>query len=88
MCFKNRSFAILLLAVAVSCTQYKVVQKLASGQVAVGLAVPGDEDDAPDDIEAVIDSISGNLPEGPVIMNAIRDSETGEMVATDVINAS
>ena len=88
MCFKNRSFAILLLAVAVSCTQYKVVQKFASGQVAVGLAVPGDEDDASDDIEAVIDSISGNLPEGPVIMNAIRDSETGEMVATDVINAS
>lgn len=25
---------------------------------------------------------------GPIIMNAIRDSETGEMVATDVINAS
>lgn len=40
------------------------------------------------DEEFVIDSIRGTLSEGPVIMNAIKDSETGEMVATDVINAS
>ncbi len=38
--------------------------------------------------EVVIDSIRGTLSDEPIIMNAIRDSETGEMVATDVINAS
>lgn len=38
--------------------------------------------------EVDIDSICGTLTEGPVIMNAIRDTETGEMVATDIIRAS
>lgn len=38
--------------------------------------------------EVVIDSIRGTLSDGPIIMNAIKDTETGEMVATDVINAS
>ena len=40
------------------------------------------------DDEVLIDSIRGTLSDEPIIMNAIRDSETGEMVATDVINAS
>lgn len=30
----------------------------------------------------------GKTEDGPVIMNAVRDTETGEMVATDVISAS
>ncbi len=38
--------------------------------------------------EVMIDSIRGTLSEGPIIMNAIKDSETGEMVAVDVISAS
>lgn len=81
-------FAGLLLVLA-SCSQYKVMKQLASGEVAVGLAVPGDDkEDETGDAEAVIDSIAGELPDGPIIMNAIRDSESGEMVATDVINAS
>ena len=55
----------------------------------MGLSVPEDEalDDEMND-EVQIDSIRGSLSEGPIIMNAIRDSETGEMVATDVISAS
>lgn len=40
------------------------------------------------DKDMKIDSIRSDLSDGPIIMNAIRDSETGEMVATDVINAS
>ena len=73
----------------VSCSQYKVMKQLASGEVAVGLVVPGDDEkEEPKETEAVIDSIAGQLPDGPIIMNAIRDSESGEMVATDVINAS
>lgn len=56
----------------------------------MGLSV-SDEEPLPDDEEDQnfqVDSIRGTLSEGPVIMNAIRDSETGEMVATDVISAS
>lgn len=40
------------------------------------------------DKDVKIDSIRSDLSDEPIIMNAIRDSETGEMVATDVINAS
>ena len=41
-----------------------------------------------EDNELQIDSIRGTLSDEPIIMNAIKDTETGEMVATDVINAS
>ena len=55
----------------------------------MGLSVPDDEPvDGEDEDELQIDSIRGSLSDGPIIMNAIRDSETGEMVATDVISAS
>lgn len=53
------------------------------------LSVPEDkplEDE--EDREVQIDSIIGTLSDEPIIMNAIKDTETGEMVATDVINAS
>ena len=55
----------------------------------MGLSV-SDEEPLPDEEDQgfQVDSIRGTLSEGPVIMNAIRDSETGEMVATDVISAS
>ena len=80
---------IILLFAAVSCTPYARIRKIASGEVAVRLSVTDEkplEDDDDDDVR--IDSIRGTLSEGPILMNAIRDSETGEMVATDVITAS
>ena len=80
---------IILFFAAVSCTPYSRIRKIASGEVAVGLSVTDEkplEDDDDDDVR--IDSIRGTLSEGPILMNAIRDSETGEMVATDVITAS
>lgn len=87
MCF--RIYIILLLA-AVACTPYFRIRKIASGELSMGLSVsderPLDDEDESSDIQ--IDSIKGTLADGPVIMNAIRDSETGEMVATDVISAS
>ena len=46
------------------------------------------EETAPEKYEVVIDSIKGTLSDGPLIMKAIKDTETGEMVATDVIQAS
>jgi len=80
---------IILLFAVVSCTPYSRIRKIASGEVAMGLSVTDEkplEDEDDDDVR--IDSIRGTLSEGPVLMNAIRDSETGEMVATDVITAS
>ena len=77
----------MLLAVT-SCVQYKVVQKVASGDLAVNVSVPEDDHAEPDQAEIIIDSVSGNISEGPIIMNAIRDTESGEMIATDIINAS
>lgn len=38
--------------------------------------------------ESLTDSVRGTSSDGPLIMNAIRDAESGEMVATDVISAS
>ena len=56
----------------------------------MGLSVTDEKplEDETEDQEIQIDSIRGTLSDGPIIMNAIRDSETGEMVATDVISAS
>lgn len=78
-----------ILVLAVSCTPYRKIQKIRSGQLEMGLSVPGEEPvEQEEDVQAQIDSIRGSLADDPIIMNAIRDSETGEMVATDVINAS
>ena len=86
MCFR---ILVLVMFLAVSCMPYSRIKKIASGELAMGLSVPDEkplEDE--EDIGLQVDSIRGSLSDGPVIMNAIRDSETGEMVATDVINAS
>ncbi len=83
---------IIALAVAfgvLSCSPYRKFQRIRTGTVNMGLSVSDEvplEDE--EDDEFVIDSIKGTLAGEPIIMNAIRDSETGEMVATDVISAS
>lgn len=72
-----------------ACSSVVKMQKIRTGEVAMMLSVseekPLEEDDETD---VVIDSIRGTLSDGPIIMNAIKDTETGEMVATDIINAS
>ena len=73
----------------VSCSPYKKIRNIRSGTVALSLSVPDEPPmEAEEDVEVRVDSIRGTLVDEPLIMNAIRDSETGEMVATDVINAS
>ena len=64
------------------------MQKIRSGAVEMTISVPGEEPVDEEEQEMVIDSIRGSLVDEPLIMNAIRDAETGEMVATDVIGAS
>ena len=76
------------LLLMLSCSSIVKMHSIRSGEVSVSLSVPEDEPIEEPDNEIVIDSIRGTLSEGPIIMNAIKDTETGEMVATDVINAS
>ncbi len=79
----------LLLAGVLSCSPYRKMQKIRSGTVGMTLSVPEEPPiEVEEDNELQIDSIRGTLSDEPIIMNAIKDTETGEMVATDVINAS
>ena len=82
-------FFLLMLFSMFSCSPYSKIRRIRSGEVGMTLSVSEEkplEEEIEDDV--VIDSIRGTLTDEPIIMNAIRDSETGEMVATDVINAS
>lgn len=84
-------FSILMLIVSImsSCGPYRRVEDIRNGDVAVSLSISDEIDEEPQEQDAVIiDSIKGTLSDGPLIMKAIKDSETGEMVATDVIQAS
>lgn len=80
-------FVILLLIA--SCAPSRKIKMIRSGEVKMEISVPEDKPlEEPENPEVKIDSIRSGLADEPIIMNAIRDSETGEMVATDVINAS
>lgn len=73
----------------VSCSQYRKIELVRSGGVRVSLTIP--EEDPIDDDEEIVEELEsvGNVLSGePFIMNAVKDEETGEMVATDVIAAS
>ncbi len=70
-----------------SCTSYRKLQDIRSGAVEVQINVPEDDQEE-EETDVDVDSIRTSLSDGSIIMNAIRDSETGEMVATDVISAS
>ena len=88
MSSKMKYTVVMLLFLLTSCAHGVKMHKIREGMVEMGLSVP-EEKPLKDEAEEVeIDSIRGTLSDGPVIMNAIRDSETGEMVATDVITAS
>ncbi len=89
MCSDYKYLILALLLLVFSCSPYRKMQKIRSGNVAMSLSVADERPlEEEKEEEAVIDSIRGSLSDEPIIMNAIRDSETGEMVATDVISAS
>lgn len=88
MCSKGLMMVAVAL-IAVSCSPYRKMRDIRSGTVALSLSVPDEPPlEEEEDVEVSVDSIRGTLVDEPLIMNAIRDSETGEMVATDVIRAS
>lgn len=75
---------------AVSCGRRAVLSGIRAGEVEAGISIPSDHD-----FEKARQELSGKIKVdepvdegGPIIMNAIRDEATGEMVATDVISAS
>ena len=87
MCSKLKWTALLFLSLIVSCTSYRKVQKIRSGEFGLGLSVANEKPVASEK-EPVTDGILTSVSDNQYIMNAIRDADTGEMVATDVISAS
>ena len=87
MCFRLRFVLIFVLLAVSACTSYVKVRQMRSGQLKMGLSVREDSEYV-DEPDVVVDTVAAQESQGPIFMNAIRDSETGEMVATDVISAS
>lgn len=89
MCSDRLIVSVLLLLCMNSCHSYRKVQDISAGRTSVVISVPDDDIVEKEPAPApVTDSIRDALADGPILMKAIRDSETGEMVATDIINAS
>lgn len=94
--FRKAGMAFLPMCLAaVSCTMTKAVSEMAEGSVNVSMSMP--EDMTAHAKESDYGSAAGTgrivdiglYDDGePLIMNAIREASTGEMVATDVIPAS
>ncbi len=76
----------------VSCSVDRKLGGIRSGNVRADVSIPSDEDfrKAKEEMmrEIVVDTANSQTSGGPLIMNAIKDEETGEMVATDVIPPS
>lgn len=88
MCSDLRFIAVALLLIA-ACSPIRRIDGIRKGEIGMSISVPDDrplEDEPASGV--VVDSIRNTLADEPFIMNAIKDTETGEMVATDVIRAS
>lgn len=93
MCFE-RILPVLALMTAMlyvsSCGEGRKLAVIRKGDISAQLSIPSDEDyirERDEAVEAIrIDSLP--VDDGPLIMNAIKDESTGEMVAVDVISAS
>lgn len=75
-----------------SCVPGRKLADIRKGHVQVMLSLGSDDRDDIGDFRTQPDFTEDNLvvenDSGPVIMNAVREAETGEMVAVDVITAS
>lgn len=89
MCFRMLLCFAAGLVCFVSCSQYRRVELVRSGGVRMMLSLP--EDEGEEDVSAldeVIDEGGEALSEGVYVMNAVKNEETGEMVAADVLMPS
>lgn len=89
MCSDLKYIALTVILLAVSCSPVRRLESIRRGEVGMLINVADEKplDDEPAET-VVVDSIRSSLADEPFIMNAIKDTETGEMVATDVICAS
>lgn len=83
-----KKLGLLTLIAAASCSQYKALEQIREGRVGMVLSVPEEPAPEAEPDMVLVDSILSEISDGPLIMKAVRDDQTGEMVATDVINAS
>lgn len=81
-----RYLAFAAAVLAVSCSSYRQLSEIRRNMTDVDVTIPSCEP-SEDELEIVVaqESEKGN---GPALMNAEKDMETGEMVAVDVIDAS
>lgn len=89
MSFRIVLQAVVALMSCMSCSQYRKIELVRSGEVKLGLNIHDEAEDELVDVVEVGNDAGVDISDGmPFIMNAIVDEETGEMVATDVLSAS
>ena len=90
MCFRIMVGAAVSMMIFVSCSQYRKIELVRSGGVRVSLTIPEEEgaEDEEQTVEESLEDVENVLSSEPFIMNAVKDEETGEMVATDILVAS
>lgn len=74
--------------VLLSCSHSKRLRQMQDSRLSLGLSVPDALPQLPVEEPSLAQDTVEATQEGPIIMNAIKDTETGEMVATDVIRPS
>lgn len=91
-CLRAFVLTLCLLTLAQACASQKKLQRIKAQRDGVEISPIRDADDtvsAPEVIQSESISKIDSLPQdGPIIMNAILDEETGEMVATEELVAS
>lgn len=85
--------ALLLILGVLSCSPSGKVKSMFDRGIVADICIPETPSDEPEPDESSVEEQGGaenrdGGEDGPIIMNAIRDSETGEMVATDIISES
>ena len=88
MFFRVVLWIVTSMAICSSCSQYRKVQLVRSGEVRVSLTMPEDELEKEVCVEEVDEGIVEVQSGEPFIMRAVQDEETGEMVAADILEAS
>ncbi len=92
MCLPALSVGLgVVILLVLSCSPAKRARTLFDRGVVADISIPDFSDEAEEEREPASETVredTGREPGEPLIMNAIRDDETGEMVATDIISAS
>lgn len=86
--YSDLRIVLVLLIVLSSCSSYKKVHKITEGELGLEISMHDETESEDTSSSSIHDSIRCDVSDGPMVMNAVRDSESGEMVAVDVISAS